>query len=257
LLLPACFLAHPQTAPGGTIQGIILRGETNEPIPNVRLVLGPRPTQTARNGSTAETTTDNDGRFIFANLEPGQYVFRTTKTGYVAQVFPGQEDGLKLAAGQVHDPLTVRLAPTGSVTGRIIDSRGQALGNVPVQFRDVESQTQGLVTRSNDRGEYRFFFLTPGRYVLSAGQEDSRIAIRTNGAARTYPEEFALLYYPGVADRPSARIVSVKAGEELAGLDIVMGDPQVPTPRVPATPPTPVGQQGIESATTPPQNRGQ
>jgi hypothetical protein len=171
--------------------------------------------------------------------------------GYIRQVFPGGE-GLRLESGQSVRNLTVRLTPAGTISGRVLDQKGQPIGNVPVHLTS-ETQTREIVTRSNDRGEYRFFHMPPGRYWVSAGElGGGETVVRANGAANRFDEEFDLTYFPGVSDRNRSRDLDVGAGEELTGIDIVMGNARSTrtrgspaqgerTPVAPASP-TPRGQ---------------
>ena len=81
-----------------------------------------------------------------------------------------------MAAGQTTRDLLLRLTPAATISGRIRDPQGLPLVDVPVHlFRSSydfqgrrSSQPAGGV-RTNDRGEYRICWVTPGRYYLLAG----------------------------------------------------------------------------------------
>jgi hypothetical protein len=85
--------------------------------------------------------------------------------------------------------------------------------------------------RTNDRGEYRLYWLTPGSYVVSAGAAPG--PNRTTGAnAPLSPNEvpdrsFTLTYYPGVFDARGAALVEVTAGGELTGVDFSVPSQQL------------------------------
>jgi hypothetical protein len=177
--------------------------------------------QRAGTDDPAAVTTDHLGKFAFRNLEAGDYRLVFESDGYVRL----RGESLKLAAGQSLRDLAVRLTPTGVISGRVVDRSGQPIGNVPVHLTG-DTLARAVVTRSNDRGEFRFFFVTPGEYRVSAGQGSDTNMARSHGAATRFDEEFDLTYFPGVADRDSSRVLDLKPGEELAGTDIVMGNPR-------------------------------
>jgi hypothetical protein len=229
LLLAASLIgAAPQAANRGLIEGVVLRGATEDPAANVRVRLLPlRDT-----GNPVFAMTDHQGKFAFQDLQAGDYRLAFESDGYVRQILPPGEELLKLVARQSLRDLTVRLTPTGTISGRVVDRSGQPIGNVPVRLTG-ERLSREVVTRSNDRGEYRFFFITPGAYWVAAGEEGEATVVRSNGAANRFDEEFDLTYFPGVPDRNSSRVLSVKPGEELSGTDIVMGNARVPVRRSP------------------------
>jgi hypothetical protein len=178
-------------------------------------------------------TTGRDGGFVVPDLEEGSYRVLITQNGYVRQefgqrVFPGQGTLINLGAGQVLRNLTIHLTPTGNVGGRLIDNNGQPAVGVNLQllkaiyssFGQRVFQNAGSA-RSNDRGEYRFFWVTPGRYYVAGGSSSASF---TFGVSNTSPNEsgdsYLLTYYPGVTDISRATPVDVKSGSEMA-LDFV------------------------------------
>src|SRR5689334_9078154 len=68
--------ASQQTAPG-SIEGVVLRGGTTDPIERVRVTLTP--------GSPAPITvlTDKEGRFSFPEVKSGRYTITIQRDGYV------------------------------------------------------------------------------------------------------------------------------------------------------------------------------
>ncbi|HEX4997249.1 MAG TPA: carboxypeptidase regulatory-like domain-containing protein, partial [Terriglobia bacterium] len=104
-----------------------------------------------------------------------------------------------------------------------------------------------LSTETDDRGEYRFYFLTPGAYYVSAGggsiwnpdfpsfatggggvfatdlltpsPVDPPFLTAPPGIANRSLQNFTLTFYPGVPDVASAAAIGVTAGSDLAGID--------------------------------------
>jgi hypothetical protein len=251
LLLPVLCAAAPQTSPG-RIQGVVLHGDTDQPVPDATAVLGAADLSTAEGTQPDPVTTDNRGRFSFATVESGNYRLGASRNGYIRQVVGSRDAPLKLQAGQQLDGIIVRLIPAATITGRVLDELGQPLGDVPVWLYESTGEVE-TTTRTNDRGEYRFFYLSPGQYWIAAGQTTGQ-TLRTPGtrssqAVTRFPEVFDLTYHPGVRDLASSRPADVKAGEEASEVNIMMGasSPPAPRPRPAAVP------AGVEGASQAPQ----
>jgi hypothetical protein len=184
-------------------------------------------------------TTERDGRFVVPNLEEGSYRIAVQQNGYVRQeygqrVFPGQGTLINLAAGQVLRDITIQLTPTGNVGGRIVDGDGQPGVSVPLQLlKAIYSQFgqrvfQGVgTTRTNDRGEYRFYWVTPGRYYLVGGSSSATTGF---GGGNTSPNEagdsYAFTYYPGTPEISRATAIDVRPGSDVL-LDFVVPKQQL------------------------------
>jgi hypothetical protein len=178
-------------------------------------------------------TTDRAGSFVVPDLDEGSYRILITQPGYVRQefgqrVFPGQGTLINLGAGQILRNVTIHLTPTGNVGGRLIDNNGQPAVGVNLQLLKAIYSPSGQrvfqnagSARTNDRGEYRFFWVTPGRYYVAGGSSSASF---TFGVSNTSPNEpgdsYLLTYYPGVTDINRATPVDVKSGSEMA-LDFV------------------------------------
>jgi hypothetical protein len=67
-------------------------------------------------------------------------------------------------------------------------------------------------SQTNDRGEYRLYGITPGRYYVRAGTS-------WMPSDYSYFDSVSPLFYPGVADTSQASIVAVESGGVLGGID--------------------------------------
>lgn len=69
---------------------------------------------------------------------------------------------------------------------------------------------------TNDRGEYRFYWITPGRYYLAAGTPQGVPASGGFGGGITNEsgDTYAFTYYPGVTDVSRATAIEVRPGTE-------------------------------------------
>src|SRR5438094_435244 len=83
--------------------------------------------------------------------------------------------------------------------------------------------------QTNDRGEYRLFWITPGRYYLSAASTNRPVPgvpFNPGGFTNKYPRTF----YPSSSDVASAVPIEVQPAVELSGLDFRLNEQ--PTYRV-------------------------
>jgi len=187
-----------------TIEGLVTRIGTNEPMPDVRIAATPE-----SGGAPRNATTNAQGKFTIADLPPGRYGLSASRTLFVR---PRRDTGalnVTLTPGQHLRDVVIHLAPTAVIAGRIVDSNGEPLRGVRVeavryQYRDGSRiLTPAGQAQSNDRGEYRIFNLPPGAYYVRAS--------RPPNAFESAP---AFLYYPGVTDAQDAIPVTAASGAE-------------------------------------------
>jgi hypothetical protein len=117
-----------------------------------------------------------------------------------------------------------------------MDNDGQPAVGVPLQMlKTIYNQFGHRVfqnagtARTNDRGEYRFFWVTPGRYDVSAGSSASSISFgNANNSPNESGDTYAFTFYPSGNDVSRATPIEVKAGSEMA-LDFVVPRQQLYT----------------------------
>ena len=225
-----------------SIEGVVVRAGSGEPLARAQVTLirigdGGR----AAGSSTPappSTTTDASGRFVLWNLEPGSYRIAVARNGYARQeygqrVFGGQGTVVALAAGQAIRDIAFHLTPTGAVTGVVKDGSGEPLVGAHVQLLRSSYNVAGQRAiqaaggdRTNDRGEYRVYWVTPGRYYVAvSGAAPSRSVPAPGGVGsvneiveRRYPTS----YYPGTTDVGRASVLDVAPGTEVTSVDIVV-----------------------------------
>jgi len=183
--------------------------------------------------------TDRDGKFVFQNLAPGLYSLQVIRNEYARQIYGQRVAGgpalaIRLSEGQSLNNIVMSLVPAGNIAGVIRDSDGHAQTGVPIQLLRAAFNATGERTfhveataRTNDRGEYRLYWITPGRYYISAGTASGpNRPLTPNIAAPSLNEipdqSFALTYFPGVFDTGAAAIVEVNPGAEVSGVDFVV-----------------------------------
>jgi hypothetical protein len=74
---------------------------------------------------------------------------------------------------------------------------------------------------TDDRGIYRVYGLPSGGYRVSAGRSDDGGVVNMAARNRLYRR----VYYPGTAVEAEAKIVEVKAGDEVEDVDITLSTP--------------------------------
>jgi hypothetical protein len=276
---------RPQAPATASIEGIVVKLGTNEPIAGADVELtrvegtaaAPLPPGAAEvlaralvlgggNNSavvSAAIATEvqyarsgENGRFAFRNLKEGKYRLVSIKIGGMYQPAEfGQRDpsgrGLNfpVTEGQAVAGLKLEMAPTGVISGKVLDEDGQPLGHIRVTAlaQIFQNGRRYLTTigavHTDDHGEYRLFWLPPGRYYVAARFEDLRrrvvplLTVPPGRAGMTdvasapivsrigdgVEETTALVYYGGVLDPDQAKPLEVRPGATVAGTDISMG----------------------------------
>src|SRR6266446_3070848 len=158
------------------LQGIVIKKGVNEPLSKATVEL-------RRDQDNAavlnKLTTEDDGRFLFGNVAPGRYRLTVTRRGYVRPPLT-----ITLVAGQPAEDIQLNMTSTGAISGRVLDGSGRPMGNVEVKAmkasypegRRVLTAVQSVLT--NDLGEYRLFWLAPGRYYAAAVHPKAQSVLR-------------------------------------------------------------------------------
>ena len=230
LLLALLFLQAPQ----GSIDGVVLNSASEQPIAGARVTL----TRAAQPTTAFRTTaTGDDGKFSFTGLEPGEYSIATDREGYAIENWMWHLKSLAIGgtAAKVEanrsTAVRIHLTPEAVITGRIVSSTGEPIVNTDVDLgvRIYDSAGQKMyatyaVVSTNDRGEYRFYGLRPGRYYLRAG-EPAILRVQPAGLSETNEApKFKLTYYPGTTELSQAALIDLKVGSTLENINLVLRD---------------------------------
>lgn len=251
-------LTQPGAATQGavaSVEGRVLRASGNDPLAEVSVELvrtSSDPAAAARTGQPQPprtvATTGPDGKFVISNVPPGEYrVYATHPNGYVPAEY-GQRSvtgiglPITLTAGQRLSDVTLKMTRTASITGRVIDADGDpavfaSILAFRIAYRDGGERKVEIVQSvlTDDHGEFRIFWLVPGKYYLSAMPIEPRryglplsfasrfggaqylaspmLGYRTLETGEVVEETWVPIYYPGTTDIRTARTITLEPGQ--------------------------------------------
>lgn len=238
----------------GSIEGVVMGIGTTDPIPGARVTLirtqapstalpaaPPSPAAPPAVPAIPAENTDSQGKFVFKDIEAGTYRVQVARNGYARteygqRVFGGQGTTITLTSGQTLKDLTIPLTPAGNISGQIRDFLGQPLVGIPVQLLKPSYNASGQRSfqsagsvRTNDHGEYRLYWVTPGRYYLNAGSsQGAPVNLGGGGASpNEVQDSYVSTYYPGVTDLGQATALEVRPADELNGVDLKLARQQL------------------------------
>jgi Carboxypeptidase regulatory-like domain len=184
---------NPNTTLTATIAGRVITADGGSPVRKAHVSLSQY-----RRASAIElvATTDENGRFRFADVEPGTYTLLAEKSGYLPgangqQDYGDQESILKIDAGQEVSDISLRVFPASAIEGQVLDGDGDPASGCKVLLWSIQSRHNVRVhddTVTDRDGRYHFESLQPGTYLVSADanseDEDSTKQIRVDSAGK-------------------------------------------------------------------------
>ena len=175
------------------------------------------------------TTTDQDGFYRISNLAPGSYsiiaavpafVMSDAKENRMKSVLVGDDENV--------EGINFALVRGGVITGRVTDVDGRPVIELQVNVYPAELYEQRVQrsiyavgsVQTDDRGIYRVFSLSAGRYKVAVGRSDDEMNVTySSGRNNSYKQVF----YPDVTDQAKATVVEVSEGSETNNIDITVG----------------------------------
>jgi beta-lactamase regulating signal transducer with metallopeptidase domain len=187
------------------------------------------------NTSKHSTVTDANGRFTFKDVPPGQYNIVSGREGFSEP--RGNQSLADVEPGKAAD-VSVPLLAGATITGRVKNSAGKALPNVNVTAYAITYQNGKIFPQAvssqatDDRGDYRLFWLSPADYLLVADaarypltQPAPGVPVVARGAqanVRMSTPQFMQTFYPQSLTTTDAQIITIKGGDQLSGMDITV-----------------------------------
>jgi protocatechuate 3,4-dioxygenase beta subunit len=119
--------------------------------------------------------TDEQGRFVFANLDPGKFQLSAERQGFLrqnygARKYSGGGTPILVAESQNVKAIVFQLMPQAVITGKILDEDGEGMADQPVRawryvYRGGKRQWASVASaQTSDIGEFRLPNLEPGQY---------------------------------------------------------------------------------------------
>jgi hypothetical protein len=178
-----------------------------------------------------QARTDADGNYRITDVPMGNYIVTPVAPVYVV---PGAgratfaRDPVVITGGDTVEGIDFSLVPGGVVTGKVLDAAGNPIIEQTVTLQSAD-QTNGRggfggfgggSARTDDRGVYRIYGVTAGRYYVSVGAQQRLTAYSTVMGQQAYKQTF----YPEATDTSNATVVEVTEGGETKGIDITVGN---------------------------------
>lgn len=164
----------------GAVSGVVVDAVTRRPLAGATVTLS----RWLSAEGPPRMVTDGRGRFVFANLAPADnYFLDATRLGYSPTRYgwtgpngPLTLSGVKtisVTAGQWVSGIEILLWRLGSISGRVLDERGEPAVGVAVRAfttSRISGHRQlvgGPIGVTDDRGSYRLPQLEPARYTVA------------------------------------------------------------------------------------------
>jgi len=241
-LLVALSLSQvPAADQAGRVSGRVTLLGAGSPVSGARISLFPAGRPSGVIGPPPQAISDQDGRFVFDHVSPGNYFLDAQKSGF-APIDPTiRREMITVAAGRSTDVM-LQIQRGAAITGKVIDPTGEPLTDanvvvlrrmpmpaggghgLPPMPRLMPVPSPGAQT--NDLGEFRVFGLAPGEYFVAVRPR----SVATFPAAAAKPAvdrkaartTFAATYYPGTSDQAAAQPIAVAAGAEVGNILLTM-----------------------------------
>src|SRR5688572_9039298 len=213
----------------GTLAGRVIRAGTTEGIPDALVGFLPA------GGTDIEVRTDAQGRFLFENVAAGTGRLTVQSDGHFSPMasqfcLPATPPPPRLpAVGPMVNTATlcaavvanqrseteVPLVPGGTIRGLVLDTEGKPAVNSQVSASPVDGEGTPQTVQTNDRGEFRIFWVNPGQYTVGALP---RLAFQQSS-----PQSPAATYFPGTVDEETATVLDVGPAADVAGISFSIG----------------------------------
>ncbi|MEO8595233.1 MAG: carboxypeptidase-like regulatory domain-containing protein [Candidatus Solibacter sp.] len=212
----------PSSAEPASVEGMVTHAVSGAPVVRAHVLLR----GTARDAKTYGAITTAEGTFAISGIPPGNYYATVDRVGFFMPALPGGRNSVQLSlkAKDKKEDLKLQLAPLGSISGRVVDAKGDPVEGATVTPDTGQGANGQAREVSDDQGRFRLAGLTPGKYRVKAANTTlsslpSLPEIRTDG---TVEVRYVPTYYGGVTDFKSATRVELGTGAEVNGIEIAM-----------------------------------
>ena len=193
---------------------------------------------TQNSGVSAQT--DSSGSYVINNLTAGAYKVEVNQTGYTIEYYNDTHtwdtaNSVTVQAAQTTTAIDFSLEPaantTGSISGKVTDSSGQALAEITVWAQTT--QGSGISTQTDSSGNYVINNLTAGAYKVEVNQTgytieyyndthtwNSASSVTVQAAQTTTGIDFSLEAASGATGSISGKVIASSNGQTLAGVTV-------------------------------------
>lgn len=175
-----------------------------------------------------KATTDQDGRYRINEVPAGGYQVFPIAPAFVVSDIRSASETVILSEGESVEDIDFALVRGGVITGRVTDPEGRPAIEQQVNLLAAErapNQRGSLNVyggfQTDDRGIYRMFGITAGRYKVAAGQGEDASFMDSRGRP-----SFRQSFYTeatDASDASRATVVEVTEGSEATNVDITLG----------------------------------
>jgi hypothetical protein len=176
-----------------------------------------------------KATTDQDGFYRFTNVSAGSYEIVPSAPAFVvADGTNSKSKRVVVGDDENVEDMNFSLVRGGVITGKVTDADGRPVIQHQVYFYRAEAFDQGAqqgpvygaaAVQTDDRGIYRVYGLSNGRYKVATGRSDDGSTASFAQTRTTYKQ----IFHPDVADHAKATIIEVSEGSEVKNVDITLG----------------------------------
>ncbi len=195
-----CLSVLPAPGRSATLEGLILEDHTGARLASARVRI-----RAAGGEVVADRDTDSAGRFETPPLDAGLYRVEVSKRNYL---------GARLLVTLPADPVRIRLARLGVISGRVLDADRKPIPHAFISLltksadNDAEQWRPLRTIDTNSAGEYRLHGLRPGRYAV--GMSLSSYQYRPGAGAFLFPSSAA------------PTVFEIAGGEEYRDVDFAL-----------------------------------
>jgi len=180
---------------------------------------------------TYETRTDKNGVFEIYDLPPGKYFIEpemsagwkiapyslASSTSIVGiELEQSEKKSIKqiviLLEPKKHTSVNIIFNVDNFVRGRVLGPKGRPMSKVCVYLWPPRAESWGAHDCTDEQGRFQITSVPKGEYVLVANR-DGKLSSQ---------EPFRQIFYPGVSERERAAVISIRPGETIENLDIVV-----------------------------------
>jgi Carboxypeptidase regulatory-like domain len=211
-MIPLLLLLVAQTAdPKATLAGTVVSATTGDPLRKAVV--------TIENGERQfQIVTGDDGKFVFEDIPPGNYMVNPMRTGYLE----APRRPVQLDAGGERTDFALKLTPQGVISGHVVDRDGDPVVNAKIFYsRSTPVGATRLAPMSgeedvNGEGTFTITGLGPGDYLVRADPD------RDESHPSPIVDQMVPTWFPSAADTVAASPIHLAAGGEARDLEIRM-----------------------------------